>query len=434
MKSGFTYRGFARSLQQHEPKAESSQTLISKATTNNTTSRLSVSSIVTKLLEIWQFLTTVLSSNPVGNDLTFKATERPSCYIVLLHLVPVAAVGLITSLNLYGYWIGKELSGTYNQDAPKELALQLTAKFHELLMLASLSEVLLSQLLKSLAIGYGLPFGSLTAVPKFKGLSYFWSRDLWAMCAAKYPRRLLIVPLLLVCTTLGFAIGPSSATALIPRLDVWPAGEAVMRLNASSDLLWPLILEAIPSGHSVCNHSSLGCFNPMAWNSIAANLFSYWGHTTTGGAAASPQHVNVPGISSLRSMDIRVKGSVGPSKPNFTVASVQHTVIGDMVNSFRFLTFPSKSAKCKRTWSSAICSYKDVSWFVSAMQPVVSTACWENQLNTSSVAFPVIEHTLSSLMITSVPSTITSKMRRNHNFAGSPLIAHDHRMLLLALS
>ncbi|ERF74500.1 hypothetical protein EPUS_03938 [Endocarpon pusillum Z07020] len=397
MNFGSLYRRFMQSLQRHKLKAESSRTLASKGPTSTTKSHLSVSSTDTKPLKTWRSLKTLLSSKPVENGLPFKATQRPSCYIVLVHLVPVGAVGVITWFNLYGYWIGKELSGTYNENAPKLLALQLTTKVHDLLMLASLSEALLTQLLKSLAIGHELPFGSLTAVPKFKGLSYLWSRDLRATCAARYPRRSLLVPLLLVCTMLGVTLRPSSATALIPRLGVWPAGEAVMTLNTSSDLLWPSSLQAIPSDPSICNHSSLGCLNSMVWDSIAANLFSYWGHTTTGVAAASPQHINVPGISSLRSMNIRVKGSVGPSEPNFTVASVQHAVIGDMVNHFRFLTFPSQSARCKRTWSPAQCSYKDVSWFVSAMQPAVSTACWEKQLNTSSVEFPAIRYAPTSL-------------------------------------
>ncbi|KIW96476.1 uncharacterized protein Z519_03545 [Cladophialophora bantiana CBS 173.52] len=397
MKFGLSYDRPA-----HEPKAESSQTLIPKATTRSSTSHLNVSFIVGALHKTWQALTRVFSRSALRDDLPFKATERASCYTFLLHLVPLGGAAVITSFNLYGYWVGKELSGINNENAPKELALQLTAKLHELLILASLSEALLTHVLKSLAIGHGLPFGSLTVFTKFKDLSYVWSRDFWAMCATNYARKSLLVPLILMCTMLGLAIGPSSATALIPRLDIWPAGQAIMTLNTSSDLLWPSTLEPSATGSAICDDSTLGCFNPLTWDSIAANFFSYWARTTTGGGTASPQRISVPSISSLRTMDIRLKGSLGASKPDFTLVSIQHAVIGDMVNSFRFLTFPSRSAKCRKTWSPAMCSYQDVSWFVSAMQPVVITGCLETPLNTSLVRFPIISHGLSPLETTPI--------------------------------
>ena len=352
--------------------------------------------------KIWKLPKTILSRKPHRLSLPFEATQTPSCYVVLLHLIPIAAVVVITSLNLYGYWIGKELSGIKNKNSPKELALQLTAKLHELLMLASLNEALLTHLLKCLAFGHGLPFASLTAGTKFKDLSYLWSRDFWAMCATSYHRKSQLIPLMIVCVLLGVVIGPSSAVVLIPRLDVWPAGEAVMKLNTSDNLLWPAKLEQSASDVTNCNRSTLGCFNPSTWDSIGANLFSYWGHITTGGSTSYPQHINVPSISSLRSMDIRLRDSVGPSIPPYTMASVQHAVIGDMVNSFRFLTLPSRSAKCKRSWSPAICSYKDLSWFVHAMQPVAVTTCLETQIKTSSVEFPIINHASSLLKTTSV--------------------------------
>lgn len=403
---------FANPTQRDASVAEGAETLIAKDARNTATKRLRVSLWVTKLKHLWQILRGILTARHVDADFPFETTRKPSYYVLVLHLAPAAAVVVITSLNLYGYWIGKELSGVNNKNAPKELALQFTAKLHELLMLASLNEVLLTHLLKSLVVGYGLPFGSLTAGSKFKDLSYIWSRDFRAMLTTRYPRKALLTSLLLVSVILGVAVGPSSATALIPRFDVWPAGEAILTLNTSDQLLWPLKLEgsneASNSGTSSCEPSALGCFNPLAWDSIGANVFSFWGHETTGGNFASPQRINVPGISSLRTMDIRLRDSVRSlSVPVYTVATIQHAVLADMVNTFRFLTFPSRSSKCRRSWSPAMCSYKDVSWSATAMQPVVITACLETRLNAASVEFPLINYTSAPLQTVAISVNTT---------------------------
>lgn len=350
---------------------------------------------LTTLHVLWQKIVAILRGNPLPYDEAFKATRRPSIKVLVMHLIPIAAVFVITSLNLYGYWIGKELSGVNNQNAPKELALQLTAKAHELLILASVSEIVLTHLLKSLACGYGLPFGSLTAGSKFKDLSYIWSRDFRAMWAVGYPRKSLLLPLILLCLALSIVAGPSSATALIPRLAEWPSGKAVMTLNTTEDALWPSRLEggisSSSSSSTSCDKSTLGCFNPLTWDSIGSALFSYWGHDTTGGSPALPQHINVPGVSSLRSMDTKLRISAGSLDPPYTLATVQHAVTGDMVNTFRFLTFPSRSKKCGKRWAGAMCSYQDVKWYAKTMQPLVLSTCMETGLNTTRIAFPSLQ-------------------------------------------
>jgi hypothetical protein len=357
-------------------------------------------SVIEAFSTFWQKTRNLTSSahellvGPILDDRPYKATRHVSCYTILLHLVPVAGVAVLVALNLYGYWVGKELSGVKNQNAPKTLALQLTAKLHELLMLASLSEALLTHLLKSLVNRDGLPFGSLTASDKFKDLSYIWSRDFRAMCTTEYNGKRLLIPTVLLCTIFGLAVGPSSATALIPRLDTWHAGKAMLALNSSDALLWPSTLETNNINLKTCTDVGLGCLNSLVWSSLGANFFSYWGHLTVGGGDALPQHVNAPGVGSLRTMDIRL-GLAGSPNPDCTIASVQHAVVGDLVTSFRFLTFPSRSAKCKRSWSPAMCSYLDLSWFVEAQQPVVFTACAETSGNASQLSFPVIHGDLS---------------------------------------
>jgi hypothetical protein len=378
------------------------QKLKTKPRTKFSASLFAASSSIKTIRQFLRKSTRTILGKPFRNDLPFEATEKPPYYIVLLHLIPVVAAIVIISLNIYGYWIGKGLSGNDKENAPKALAFQLTAKLHELFMLASLNDLLVTYMLRMLAVGHGVPFGSLTIGSRFKDLSYIWSRDFWAIVVTKYHRRSCLVTLTLVCLILGVFMGPSSATALIPRLDIWPAGGAVMTLNTSDNLLWPSTLEVSTSGPGHCDHSTLGCFNPLAWDSVGANFFSYWGYTTMGGSSALPEHISVPSISSLRSMDIRLRDSVGPSVPPFTVASVQHAVIGDMVNSFRFLTFPSRSAKCRKSWSSAMCSYQDVSWFVKAMQPVVVTACLTTQLKSSLIEFPVIDYASNPLKTASI--------------------------------
>ncbi|KIW18260.1 hypothetical protein PV08_02548 [Exophiala spinifera] len=358
--------------------------------TKRTPPNVCIVTVFAALHTFWQKFTAVLSGNPLPGDEPFQASQRPSVWVLLVHLIPLAAVFVITSLNLYGYWIGKELSGGNNQNTPKELALQLTAKAHELLIMASLSEILLTHLLKSLACGFGLPFGSLTAGSKFKDLSYLWSRDFRAMWAASYPRKSLLLPLLLLCLILSIVAGPSSATALIPKLTEWPSGHALMTLNTTDAILWPSRLQESATQPDRCDHSTLGCFNSLTWDSIGPTLFSYWGHDTLGGMSAMPHQVNIPGVSSLRSMDVRLRYP-GSSSPQYTLATVQHAAIGDMVNTFRFLTFPSRSRKCRKRWAEAMCSYQDAKWYLKTMQPLVFSACMQTQLNTTKVAFPSLQ-------------------------------------------
>ena len=379
--------------------------------------QLRLKPLITKSTRFWSALREDFVGRASHDDLPFKTTRKPPGYILLLHLVPVAGAAVIMSFNIYGYWIGKELSGINNQNAPKDLALQLTAKLLELIMLASLSEALLTHLLNALAYGQGLPFGSLTAVNKFKDISYVFSRDFSAIYAAQYHQKMLLVPLILICTIFGVALGPSSATALIPRLDIWPSGEALMALNTTSGLLWPSKLDANAVPDPDCNNLSLGCLHPLAWESIGSNFFSYWGHAITPGAPAfSPQRVDVPSIMSLRSMDIRLQGLSGSMNAPWTVAWIQHAVIGDLVNTFRFLTSPSRSTKCRKSWSPAMCSYQDVSWYVRAQQPVVVAACMETHLNTSMPQFPVI-HGLGPLKTASLPiSTNFSDVSQSQSY------------------
>ena len=45
--------------------------------------------------------------------------------------------------------------------------------------------------------------------------------------------------MILICFVLAAAVGPSSITLLIPRLDYWPAGIAQIWVNATSDEVWP---------------------------------------------------------------------------------------------------------------------------------------------------------------------------------------------------
>lgn len=153
------------------------------------------------------------------------ASRRSVCYFLLIHGIPVAAAATTIGLNLAGYWVGKELSGSHNQNIPKLFALQMTARGHELLMVLSLSDIMMTCLLESFTKD-SLPVGPFA---KLKRLSCLWSQNYVGTFEPSI--RLLFAPFLILLAIVGIVIGPSSSATMIPRLAEWPAGDAVMTVS-----------------------------------------------------------------------------------------------------------------------------------------------------------------------------------------------------------
>jgi hypothetical protein len=141
----------------------------------------------------------------------FYRGRRVAVLHSLLHLVPLG--GAITLLALR--WTRYYVSYTPTDST----MLQFVAKFHELLMQASIAEVMLC-MIRTEAIHRFVPFGALSGAVQATHLSYLWSLDFLSVLTSPALHRwrkmifVVAIPTLLVLTAL---VGPSSAVLMIPR-------------------------------------------------------------------------------------------------------------------------------------------------------------------------------------------------------------------------
>ena len=132
----------------------------------------------------------------------------------LLHVVPLSGAILLLVFQWTNYWV--------NEQTDYSTELQFAAKLHELLMQASIVEVLLSIIRAGLINGL-VPFGTLSGAMQPTQLSYLWSLDFFSLFRSRalqgWRKTIFVVamPLLFALTAL---VGPSSAVLMIPRAGV----------------------------------------------------------------------------------------------------------------------------------------------------------------------------------------------------------------------
>lgn len=192
----------------------------------------------------------------------------------LLHAIPLAVTLVVLGLNVFGvYW--QDL-GLPHQKAVLQ-ALQYAAKAHEIMMAASLSAIVIHRAQHDLNDDHGVPFGLLIGGFKLSEPFYLCTKQFLGASVVRkhsdllsrlYPTSVLI----LVGVLLTLVVGPSSAVAMIPRLDWWevPQAKAFGReykdrvyFNRTEDDLWPKdITNAIYANISSCSVGNLvrqGC-------------------------------------------------------------------------------------------------------------------------------------------------------------------------------
>jgi hypothetical protein len=165
-------------------------------------------------------------------------SRRMAALFSLLHAIPF--IGATTLLAFYWtkYWIGRETVAL--------TALQFVAKLHEILMQASLVEILV-YIIRSHALKGYVPLGALWGAAQASQISYLWSLDFLAVLGSsnlKAWRRVafgLTVSTLLVMITI---VGPSSAVLMIPRPDMANNNATRLRyLNVSEVSLYPTYVD-----------------------------------------------------------------------------------------------------------------------------------------------------------------------------------------------
>lgn len=168
----------------------------------------------------------------------------------LPHTIPLTVTITILCLNFFGvYW--QDLG--HSDQSPILQALQYVAKAHELMIVASLTVIVVHRIQSSLNSSQGVPFGFLTAGFRLTEPSLLFTKEFFGGATAHVRSRgrsrfLPLGCLLVLSITLTSVVGPSSAVAMIPRLDWWDVPKITafgpfyndrIYLNWTEAELWP---------------------------------------------------------------------------------------------------------------------------------------------------------------------------------------------------
>jgi hypothetical protein len=165
----------------------------------------------------------LLPASFLGHTLPWKTTferrkvavyqsRRMASLNSLLHVIPLAVAGILLGLHWSKYWVG------VSDDAP---SLQFVAKVHELLMQASLVDILL-YIIRSQALNGYLPLGALAGAAQAPQLSYLWSLDFFSALVApsrafKLRQKIIFILSTSALLFMTAVVGPSSAILMISR-------------------------------------------------------------------------------------------------------------------------------------------------------------------------------------------------------------------------
>jgi hypothetical protein len=307
--------------------------------------------------------------------------SRPMALLrCMVHLIPISAAIVLLVFNGSNYYVGGELSGASNQDSQKLGALLFAAKLHELFMLASLGAIVVTHVRKQLVFGQGVAFGTVFSGTQFKDLTFLWSPELWGSVYQEWQKKQtkwFTISLLVICSIMGFTVGPSTGNLMRPRLDQWPAGGTTFWINATNDQLSPRIMEATSLDHCAVDNGEQSC-PASGWEVFNEQYFAYW--KTLGVDAAVPQALYMSGRSSLRQMSVRSretdKADASLLWANaFTLATISPSVIADaLVDIERYWILAAANAGIGRYRFR-----RDVTFSTEATQPFVLTRCSETK-------------------------------------------------------
>jgi hypothetical protein len=180
----------------------------------------------------------------------------------IVHLLPIAiTITTVPFTFRQTFWT----MPTSNTNTILNL-LQFGAQFHGSLIVASLSAILLHVLVVQLRKRRGLPLGVLTSNYQLNSLTFLFRSELWKTWNRYSLGDKLYVVLYLTIFALGFACQPSSAIAMIPRLQYWPITEFYPQnaikfrayVQASADDLYP--------DHLTARHVPIICTQSNASN------------------------------------------------------------------------------------------------------------------------------------------------------------------------
>jgi hypothetical protein len=167
------------------------------------------------------------------------ALRRCTCHLATI-LVTVA----IITLDLNGYYLGADLMSPVKSETINLMLLQLAAKAHEIMIVASLGLIVLDFVRQELLFGDGLPLGLIGSGLTFNNLDFFFSKEFYG--TLKYLgaqgnklRKIMFVSVVVVAGLIAALAGPASAVLLVPKSQNWAAGGTRFYLNGSAGAFWP---------------------------------------------------------------------------------------------------------------------------------------------------------------------------------------------------
>lgn len=165
-----------------------------------------------------------------------------------VHLAPIAiTIGALSLTFRQQFWTAP----SSNTNTILNL-LQFAAQLHGSLIILSLSTVVFHLVSSRLRTSRGLPLGLLSSSFQLNSLSYLFSSEFRTSWESKRYSDGRYVAVFVFIFTLAFVCQPSSAIAMIPRLQFWPVAAIYpdnsiryhVYMQANEQTLYPLILTA----------------------------------------------------------------------------------------------------------------------------------------------------------------------------------------------
>ncbi|PWY75698.1 hypothetical protein BO83DRAFT_407409 [Aspergillus eucalypticola CBS 122712] len=199
-----------------------------------------------------------------------------------IHLLPIIMSVTIVTINLNGRYIGADLMSPVKSETINLLLLQLIAKSHEIMIVASLSVMVMDFVRHELMFGGGVPLGLIGAGINFNRFDFFLRKEFYgslgyAGAHDSKLRKFLFVGLVVVAGLVAFLAGPASAVFLVPKSQGWRVGSKTFSIVGEESQFWPDDLSGNMSElHRLCGNgsSSTIAFCPAGGYH---SLWTYWG-------------------------------------------------------------------------------------------------------------------------------------------------------------
>lgn len=162
----------------------------------------------------------------------------------IVHLLPILTSIAILTINVHGVYLGVDIPGPLGSDTIAIMFLQLAAKAHEILIVASLGLIVVQSVKHELLFGDGLLLGLIGSGIAFSNFEFFFKEEFYG--ALRYVtyhgnrvRKVGFITLLIVSGLTAVLAGPASAVLLVPKSQTYPSGGSDLFLNGSANQFWP---------------------------------------------------------------------------------------------------------------------------------------------------------------------------------------------------